>query len=469
MDTTSGARDDEMTEKAPKGEITFKEHELYQAAMQATAGGDEAQALARLEDLAELYPREQAIQDLIVRTRLRSTLSTSEPAPVVHSEPTPVLRRLVLALLALTVVLVGIVGFSYAYQKIVVIARIEHANQVELNTLRQEGRALVAAGDWAGARAAWEGLLEEVDGDAEAVEAIAYIEEQQALAGRYDEAIAAWDRGELQPAIDILREVKAGSYQHNGIEELIQQIEKQQHLEALWQQSEALIAAGDWAGAIAILEQIRAEDPGFSRLQVGEQLFQLHAQSARQLIAAAQGDVETLRQATDHLEQALKLRPGDSELRTEQRLAENYVRGADAAARGDWTAAISYWETVQTLRRNYQGGIVGDKLHEAYPLAARQLIEQANGDTKLLAQAVVYLDQYLAVQPGDEALAQERDLAVEFITGQEAFDKEYWDLAISHWGAIFAIRPWYQNGVLEENLRGACANSPEPSADLCPP
>jgi tetratricopeptide (TPR) repeat protein len=455
--------------KEPPDKVSFQEHPLYREAMQQMAAGDSTEATAKLRQLAELFPQEQLLRDLLVRTQLRATLTSSGPAPAVHSTPAPPLRRLVLLLLVITVGLVGVAGFAAAYDRLVHSSQVDRQQELHINALRQDGQLRLEAGDWARAQQAFQQVLTLVPGDPTAEAAISFSQQQEALAQQYMDAFAAQQRGDTQTALNLLRSIEAQSPGYRDVAQRIKDVEELAALEAAWQQSEGLIQAGDWPGAIAILSQIRLQNPAFRRAQVEEQLYQLYAQTARQQLAQANGSEEVLRQAVDSLDQALALRPTQQDLVEERRLAAALVAGADAAAQGDWADAVARWEPVYAARPDYQGGVLRARLNEAYPQAAKQLIAQANGNASLLRQALAYLDKALAVQPDSQDLSEERRLVTEFLAGAEAFAQENWDLAISHWGAIYTTRPAYQNGVLKNDLRQACANSPAPNKALCPP
>jgi hypothetical protein len=108
-------------------------------------------------------------------------------------------------------------------------------------------------------------------------------------------------------------------------------------------------------------------------------------------------------------------------------------------------------------------------LEEVYPRAAEDLIAGACGSAKPLRLALGNLDRALEFDPGNEALLQERDLINQYLEGLDAFGEERWDLAIYTWGPIRDTHPGYQCGVLEENLRTACASSESPDEAYCSP
>jgi tetratricopeptide (TPR) repeat protein len=228
------------------------------------------------------------------------------------------------------------------------------------------------------------------------------------------------------------------------------------------------VQAEDWPAAIERLTWIRGEDPEFRRGQVEERLFQVYAFLARQELEEARGDVDRVQLALEYLRQALILRPTQQDLKTEQQQARAYVTGAEAYAGGDWVVAVQAWEPVYIARRDYQDGVLARRMRETYPRAADALIEQANGDLVKLQQAIGYLEQALLDDPENQELLAERHFALEYRAGADAFAKERWDEAIGRWGPIHDLRPDYQGGLLEENLKTSCAESRSPSETWCP-
>jgi hypothetical protein len=124
---------------------------------------------------------------------------------------------------------------------------------------------------------------------------------------------------------------------------------------------------------------------------------------------------------------------------------------------------------VHAERFDYQNGVLQDNLDESYPLAAKQLIAEANGSVMRMTQAIDYLDQALIRDPGNEELQQERTFAVEYLAGLEAYGQADYALAISHWGPIHVVRPEYQNGTLAEKLRESCSLTAAPDEQYCTP
>jgi len=459
-----------MTEpKATRGKQTpFHRHPLYEEAMKQMAEGDNVAAAVTLKRLAELYPEEQAIQDLLLRVQLRTTFESTDYIQVDHSPATPGLRNMVLLLMAITACLVVITGMTAVYRRWYLPNVVAREREAYINSLWSEVDGLLEAGDLSGARERLAELERERPADPRVQELRASLDQREACANLYADAVSARERGEWQPALDLLHQMPAECPEYAQAQQLIGAIQEQIDLDTAWQQAQAQLQAQDWEGAISTLASLRARNPGFHRAEVEEQLYQAYVLVGKRLVSQANGNAEPLRRAAGYLSEALTLRPTSTELIAEKRLAEGFVAGAEAYSKGDWAAAVAAWEPAFAIQPDYQNGVLRRNLYEAYPLAAKQLIGQANGSVRWLTQAATYLDQALALEPGNQELLNEKHLLEGYLAGQDALSKEEWDLAISYWAPIYAVRPDYQNGLLAENLRLACANSTASDKSMCP-
>jgi len=319
-----------------------------------------------------------------------------------------------------------------------------------------------------GARQVFETLEQRQADGQQLEEAFRLLDEETMLAGLYEQAAEAKARDEWSESLALLLRIQEIRADYRDVPELIEQLRQRETLETAWAEAEQRVQAEDWTAALSKLTWIRGQDPDFRRGQVEERLFQIYALLARQELEQARGDVDQVEVAIEYLRQALILRPTQQDLIEEQRLARRYVTGARAYALGDWVAAAEAWEPVYLARQGYQDGVLARRMQETYPRAAAVLIEQAGGDEAKLRQAVHYLEQALMFAPEDQELLAERHFALEYLAGADAFAKERWAEAIEHWGPIHDLRPDYQGGLLEENLKTSCANSTSPSEAWCP-
>ena len=457
-----------MEESSNKA-IPFERHPLYEEAMQQIVAGDKEGAVATLGRLAEYYPNEQFIQDLLVRVQLQSTFGGGDYIPVDHSQGTSVLRTLVLVMLALTTCLVVATGLIAVNKNWLEPRRDAAALEQSIDSLWDEFDERLRGGDLSGARQILEQLETLTPDDPAILEALKDIKWREMCSNMYADAVSLNERGDWQAAMDLAYQVPQDCDNQPQAQALLDELKELGSVETAWLEAQNLLAAEDWQGAITTLNWIRSQDPGFRREQVEDYLFETHRRVAQQLLDGARGDVEAIRHAASHLREALALKYGNPDLDAERKLAEGYVAGYQAYDRGDWAVAVVRWEPLYIMRPDYQNGVLRQKLYDSYPRAARQLIAEANGSIWLLTQAIDNLDQALVVDPGNEELQQERTLAVEYLAGLEAFVQGDLDLAISYWGPIHVLRPDYQNGVLAEKLREACVQSATPDELYCKP
>ena len=458
-----------MTEEKPAIPETFEQHELYTEAMEHLAEGKEAAAVEPLRQLAKVYPDEEPLRDLLLRTELKAAMGSVADIPVEHRAPTPILRSLLLILLATTAALGMVAGLLAAYNRLVGPIAEASRQEARIETLRQQIQQRLDAGDWSGAEELLDELSPLVPGDEWVEETRRYVQEHRALDERYVEAVAAQQRGDHQMALALLNSIEAHTPGYRDVRQRTEKLERLEDLEAKWLEAESRIQAEDWPAALDLLAQIRDQDPTYRRAQVEQRLHEIYGLLADQEINGAGGDLERLRRGLEYLKRALALQPTDQALVRKQKLAVDYVKGAEALARQDWVTTVEHWDKVYAVQPDYQGGLLGARLRELYPRAASQLISEASGAPQPLRQALGYLNLALDSRPDDEMLLAERRLVVEFLAGAEAAAQSYWDIAIAHWGPIYAERPDYQGGALRERLTEACANSDDPDPALCIP
>lgn len=452
--------------KSSEKTIPFEKHPLYQEALDQIMAGDKEAAVATLERLRERYPDEQFLQDLLVRVQLQTTFGDGAYIPTEHSQGTPILRTVVMMMLALTTCLVIAAGLFGLYFNVIVPQREAEAAADTINSKWDEVDWRLEAGDLSGVRQVLEELATLTPEDPKVQEALADVDWLKWCKDLYADGTSQLD---TEAAQNILYQIPPECPNYAQAQKRIAELKRLGTKETAWVEAQGFFQAEDWQSAITTLTWIREQDQEFQQPQVDNLLFECHIRVARQLIDNARGEIEAVRSAASHLQEALALKPADQDLRIEYSLAVGYVAGYEAYDRGDWSVAVERWEPLYALRSDYQNGALREMLLATYPLAAQQLIADAKGSIMRLTLAIDYLDVALQLDPTNEALQQERELAAEYLAGNDAYVRLDVDLAIAHWGPIYILRPEYQNGTLREKLREACSQSTSPDEVYCAP
>ena len=455
----------EGSEKA----IPFEKHPLYEEAMQQIVAGDREGALASLSRLTKHYPDEPFLQELLVRVQLQSTFRGGEYIPVEHSQGTPVLRTVVLIMLAITTCLVIATGLIAVYFNYFKEFQDNEAIALEVQRLWDDVDKYMEAGDLVRVLEILDELERLTGNSAKIQEARVEVQRLQWCSETYTDGVALRERGDWGAAEDRLLQIPDTCSQYEDAQVLIRDLQKQGEVETAWAEAQDFLEVDDCSSAITTLTWVRDNHPNYRRVQVQDLLFQCHRRLALELLDSARGDVGAVQEAVTHLDAALKIKPTDQELVAESRLANGYVAGHQAYDLGDWSIAVVRWEPLYAMRPDYQQGALEQKLSDSYPRAAMQSISEANGSRRLLLLAIDHLEQALLRDPENEALSEEKGFAEEYLVGLDAFEKEDWDLAIAYWGPIQVARPDYQNGVLGEKMRQACAVSTAPNEQYCTP
>ncbi|NIV29630.1 MAG: hypothetical protein GWN58_09005, partial [Anaerolineae bacterium] len=332
-----------MEESSNKA-IPFEKHPLYEEAMQQIVAGDKEAAVATLTRLSEHYPDEQFLQDLLVRVQLQSTFGGGDYIPVDHSQGTPILRTVVLVMLAITTCLV-VAAAAIAIKTNYLDKYFENeAVAAEIETLWEDLGKYKAAGDLVRVRQILEELNLLTPDNPDVQDALAEVDRLQWCSDTYADAVALDRRGDWQAAGDLASQIPQDCPNYEDVQRFYEGLKKSGAIKSAWAEALGLYDAGDCSGAVVTLTWIREEDPDFLRTQVEDLLYQCHKRDGFELLGSAQGDVLLVKEAAEQFQAALMFQPTDQQLLTEYGLAVDYVAGHEAYDRGDWAVAVVRWE-----------------------------------------------------------------------------------------------------------------------------
>jgi tetratricopeptide (TPR) repeat protein len=235
------------------------------------------------------------------------------------------------------------------------IAKLEDRVAIEANL--QEAQTLVQAGDWLGVISALTRVRSQ-DPDFRKAEVEDQLYQAYLQAALPQLAEANGNADQIRQAIDYLDRALA-------LRPTDGQYGEERRLAVRFVTGADAFANQDWQAAVVAWEPVYAARPDYQGGALRDNLRQAYPQAARQLIARASGSVSLLKQAIGYLAQAAALDPEDQDLAEERRLATEFVAGAEAAAQGDWLAAVAHWGPIYQVRSDYQNGVLRTQLREA--------------------------------------------------------------------------------------------------------
>jgi len=165
----------------------------------------------------------------------------------------------------------------------------------------------------------------------------------------------------------------------------------------LYRQAVDAYESGDLAGAIAVLDELRALDAQYQAENVLTMLTMAHYRAGLNAVAADQMD-----DARAHFQSVLALAPDDKEAQDQLNLVDLYSAALSYWER-DWSATIQAFKGLYALAPGYKD--VKSRLHNAYINQAHAYVSEANWcrAAEQYASAVALMPLESTVDARDEA------------------------------------------------------------------
>jgi len=133
----------------------------------------------------------------------------------------------------------------------------------------------------------------------------------------------------------------------------------------------SLYERGQWDAAIVKLEAVLALDPTYEQQEVADMLFACYYNSGIQL-----ANEDRMEEALLRWNLALEIRPGDADVKRQQKLASLYLAGM-GYWQADWEQAIENFANLYGMQPGYKD--VAQRLHDARVSYGDQLYEAQQG------------------------------------------------------------------------------------------
>jgi tetratricopeptide (TPR) repeat protein len=247
--------------------------------------------------------------------------------------------------------------------------------------LRNLGQAYLVAGNYRGAINVFEELLSIVPGDREAEVGLAKA--------YYEEAMTHVASRDWQSALEHFLAVQEVDPNYRDVEDQITVVSRQMQLESLFSRALSAYQAENWVSAIELFMQVRVVDETYRTQEVQRYLFDSHYRFGLDLVATSGANLDQVREAMTHFDEASLLNPADGRPAAERELAETYLEGCDLFDEGYWERAVAALSVVCVARPEYAGGRAAQLLCQARLNMARAYeeaadLESARGEYELI-------------------------------------------------------------------------------------
>ena len=263
--------------------------------------------------------------------------------------------------------------------------------------LYNEGQSQLAIGNYDGAIAAFESILERDPNDIAAQTGLKQARQLREMAEKYKAATEAIEEEDWDRARTNLEAIVAQYPAYEDASQLLDYVTRQQELDGLFSQAVDAYNANQWADAISLFESIQQQDATFRTDALKESLFISYLEEGERLIEEHGDNIDNVRQALQHFNAALTIHPDNQRAAQNRHYADLYLTALLAIQRKDWQQAIQSLETIHEAHPSYAGGVAACLLYKSYIAQAK-----ADMDEKKYAQALDYVNLALALEPACE-------------------------------------------------------------------
>ncbi len=360
-------------------------HPLYQDVEFLINQGNWHAAQAPIAELLALYPDDPYLQELATAIRTRSALLGSLPEAIPAPAHAPLVTRglkLIIPGVVLLTLLCVAAGIFLAMSWWIWPQATAQRQEARISQLQQEAQVALSSGDYDRAVLAYNELLELMPSDRQALEGLKQANQLRAIISLYSEAIAEMEAYHWENALALLQQIEAEQPGYRDVTQRISFIQQQQDLSNRFSEAEATFNQGNYELAIENYEALQSTDYGFQSETVQNRLFLSYLQLGLAEEEAAGDNPQRLQTALDKFEKALALRPEDSQAKGESKLLSSYLAGLAELKAKNWSEAISYLTPVYEARPDFANSTVGQALYDAYvgwgdELFAAEQFEQA--------------------------------------------------------------------------------------------
>ncbi|HUV26052.1 MAG TPA: LysM peptidoglycan-binding domain-containing protein, partial [Anaerolineales bacterium] len=240
----------------------------------------------------------------------------------------------------------------------------------------------------------------------------------QALDEQYAEAMALIDAGELTAALVVLEDIEGQQPYYRDVKNRILTIQDQTLLGDQLREADGYFANEQWEEAAESYYSMYSLNPDYQTAHVEDRLFSSYVNAAETLLNSSD-TIEGIKKVEDYFQRALALRPQEPEVKDKQARVRSMIE---------------------------------ERLFRSYVFLAQSAIVDGTNTLEALKIADRYFTEALRLKPNDPEITMQRELAHQFVLGQDNLLKSAYGDAIANMEIVLGEDPGYAKGAARQTL-----------------
>ena len=403
---------------------SYLDHPMFRTAMASMQNGDWESGINQIEKVMESYPLEPELrslrQEMIIRAKVDADEKADNAASRKRRFRNLAIRGSVIAILAILAIFVA-QTYSSWFETQVASAQQEVQYQMlrfDLDNKMSYAKDYVRAGQAAPALELLD-EIEEIDSDYPEIESTRQEAfKLQALEEKYLDALNLIEAGDLNGALVVLEEIESQEPYYRDVKNRILQIQDQTLLGEQLREADQLFADEQWEEAVEAYYSMYSLNPDYQTAHVEDRLFSSYVNAAETLLNSSD-TIEAIEKVEDYFQRALALRPQEPEVKDKQARVRSMIE---------------------------------ERLFRSYVFLAQQAILNEPNPLEGLNIADRYFTEALRLKPNDPEISIQRELAHQFVLGQDNFLTSAYGDTITNMEFVISQEPGYANGAARQTL-----------------
>jgi tetratricopeptide (TPR) repeat protein len=403
---------------------SYLDHPMFRTAMASMQNGDWESGINQIEKVMESYPLEPELrslrQEMIIRAKVDADEKADNSASRKRRFRNLAIRGAVIAILAILAIFVA-QTYSSWFETQVASAQQEVQYQMlrfDLDNKMSYAKDYVRAGQAAPALELLD-EIEEIDSDYPEIESTRQEAfKLQALEEKYLDALNLIEAGDLNGALVVLEEIESQEPYYRDVKNRILQIQDQTLLGEQLREADQLFADEQWEEAVEAYYSMYSLNPDYQTAHVEDRLFSSYVNAAETLLNSSD-TIEAIEKVEDYFQRALALRPQEPEVKDKQARVRSMIE---------------------------------ERLFRSYVFLAQQAILNEPNPLEGLKIADRYFTEALRLKPNDPEISIQRELAHQFVLGQDNFLNSAYGDTITNMEFVISQEPGYANGAARQTL-----------------